>query len=127
MSDAESSENRPFGILLSQDLFFGSKVTGTAQALGLRVESLGNAARLAERLSSGNCRSVLIDLAMPGLDLAEIVSAAHSAASAPRVIAFGAHVQTTQLEAARDAGCDEVMPRSKFSATLPDILRASLS
>lgn len=127
MSSAQTPSSQPFGILLSQDLFFGSKVTGTAQALGLRVESLGNAAKLAERLAAGGCRLLLIDLAMSGLDLPEIVSLAHDAGGSAKVIAFGAHVQTDQLDAARDAGCDDVMPRSKFSATLPEILRACLA
>ena len=117
----------PFGILLSQDLFFGSKVTGTAEAMGLRVESLGSAAKLSERLATGACRLVLIDLAMAGFDLAQIVSLAHGASGSAKVIAFGAHVQTDLLDEARNAGCDDVMPRSKFSATLSEILRSVLS
>jgi hypothetical protein len=44
----------------------------------------------------------------------------------PKVIAFGAHVQTGLLEAARAAGCDEVLPRSRFSAQLPELLKESL-
>ena len=42
------------------------------------------------------------------------------------MIAFGSHVATDRLDEARTAGCDDVMPRSRFSGQLPDILRATL-
>jgi hypothetical protein len=31
-------------------------------------------------------------------------------------------VETARLQAARDAGCDVVLPRSRFSAELPRLL-----
>ena len=34
----------------------------------------------------------------------------------------GSHVDKVRLNQARAAGCDEVLPRSKFSAELPDLL-----
>lgn len=53
---------------------------------------------------------VVIDLSRPGA-----VDAAKAAVNAgARVVAFGSHVQRDLLAAARDAGCDEVMPRSAF-------------
>jgi len=41
-------------------------------------------------------------------------------------VAYGSHVDKARLDAARAAGCDEVLPRSKFSAELPDLLRRYL-
>ena len=38
-------------------------------------------------------------------------------------VAFGSHVDTEALAAAGAAGCDPVLPRSKFSAELPDLIR----
>ena len=38
-------------------------------------------------------------------------------------VAFGSHVDTEALAAARAAGCDPVMPRSKFSAELPELIQ----
>jgi hypothetical protein len=38
-------------------------------------------------------------------------------------VAFGSHVQTERLQAARDAGCTNVLPRSRFSASLPELLQ----
>ncbi len=38
-------------------------------------------------------------------------------------VAFGSHVDAEALAAARAAGCDPVLPRSRFSAELPDLIR----
>ncbi|MCU1342143.1 MAG: hypothetical protein JWN92_1566, partial [Candidatus Acidoferrum typicum] len=42
-----------------------------------------------------------------------------------RVIAFLSHVQTELAERARAAGCQDVMPRSKFTQNLAAILRGA--
>jgi len=39
------------------------------------------------------------------------------------VCAFGSHVDVEYARAARSAGCQVVMPRSKFSAELPTLMR----
>jgi hypothetical protein len=44
-----------------------------------------------------------------------------------RVIAFLSHVQTELAERARAAGCQDVMPRSKFTQNLAAILRGAKS
>jgi len=63
--------------------------------------------------------AVLVDLSKRGAleALPAIV------ASAPRVVAYGSHVDRTLLDAARAAGVDEVLPRSAFFTRLPSILR----
>ena len=42
-----------------------------------------------------------------------------------RTIGFGSHVDRALLDAARAAGCDEVLPRSAFFARLPELLGAT--
>jgi CheY-like chemotaxis protein len=110
--------------MFSQDLFFGSKVTGTAGAMGLHVELEADVERGLSKLAGGGYRCVILDLAMPGLSPADVVAAVNNstAKDRPRVIAFGAHVHTARLEESREAGCDDVMPRSRFSAELTKIL-----
>lgn len=112
----------PSALLLCGDLFFTSKVTGTAQAVGLRMDVRGAIPDQIPGPSAGGYRLVLIDLASPTISPAE-VCARLSAPDRPYVIAFGSHVATASLQAARDAGCDEVLPRSRFSAELATILR----
>ena len=113
------------GLLISPDLFFTSKVTGTAQALGLRVDSVDDIATATLRLQAGDIGCVLFDLTTPRVSVAELLGAMPDSARVP-IIAFGSHVNVELLESARAAGA-EVMPRSQFSATLPDILRQLLA
>src|SRR6478672_7438403 len=101
-------------LLISRDLFFTSKVTGTASALGVEVQVLGDAQAAAEAVAAHDYRCVFIDLADAGLDVGSFF-AGLKGDSRPPVIAFGSHVATARLQAAREAGCDEVMPRSRFS------------
>jgi CheY-like chemotaxis protein len=112
----------PTALLISRDLFFTSKITGTAEALGTRVEVVADADAAARRVESEGFRCVFVDLADTGLDVAGFF-ASLSPENRPPVIAFGSHVATARLQAARDAGCDEVMPRSRFSTSLPELLK----
>ena len=116
--------NAKHGLLISPDLFFTSKVTGTAQALGLQVDAVDDVASAALRLQAGGVGCVLLDLAAPRVSVTDLLAAMPASARVP-VIAFGSHVNTELLESARAAGA-EVMPRSQFSATLPEILRQYL-
>jgi CheY-like chemotaxis protein len=109
-------------LLISRDLFFTSKVTGTASALEIEVQVVGDAQRAAEQVGTGAYRCIFIDLADTGLDVGAFF-AGLKAGSHPPVVAFGSHVATARLQAARDAGCDEVMPRSRFSNSLPELLK----
>ena len=111
----------PDGLMLTRDLMFTSKVTSTAASLGLRIEVVGTEEQLGLRLSAAVPRAVFLDLSLADLDPVRIV-AALPLVDRPRVIAFGSHVDEVRLNAARAAGCDDVMPRSKFAATLPELL-----
>lgn len=118
-------QTTPDGLLVTRDLFFASKITGTAAELGFRVAVEGDVAQAAPKAANPACRCLILDLTTPGLKVADVL-AALPAANAPRVIAFGPHVQAALLSEAREAGCDEVLPRSRFSMTLVDILTRAL-
>ena len=38
------------------------------------------------------------------------------------ILAFFSHVQVELRRAAQEAGCERVLPRSEFTATLPELL-----
>lgn len=54
---------------------------------------------------------VVVDLGRPGA-----IEALRAGGISGRVVGFGSHVDTETLDAARDAGCHEVLPRSRFFA-----------
>jgi CheY-like chemotaxis protein len=109
-------------LLVSRDLFFTSKVTGTADLMGIEVQVAADAQTASERLSAGDFGCVFVDLADTGLDMAAFFRSLPTGPHPP-VIAFGSHVATARLQAAREAGCDHVLPRSRFSAELPELLK----
>src|SRR4051794_27177287 len=117
----------PRALLISRDLFFISKVTGTASALGIEMQVAGEAQAAAQLANSEFFACIFIDLADEGLDVAEFFAGLkldRPVSSQPvPVVAFGSHVATARLQAARDAGCTDVMPRSRFSSSLPELLQ----
>lgn len=117
----------PAGLLLSRDLIFTSKVTGTARMLGRQVLTAGNAALAQAMIEQWRPRAVFVDLAAGDLVKPEALIAYRTIAGPDTAfVAFGSHVDTAALAAASAAGCDPVMPRSKFSAELPDLIRRFL-
>jgi DNA-binding NarL/FixJ family response regulator len=67
-------------------------------------------------LATTTAEVVVLDLGRPGS-----VEALPSLAGR-RVIAFGSHVDRDLLDAARAAGCDQVLPRSQFFSRLRELL-----
>ena len=69
-----------------------------------------------QALETTDADIAIVDLSRQGvLDVLPSVRAA-------RVIAFGSHVDTELLAAARAAGCDEVMARSAFFSRVRELL-----
>jgi CheY-like chemotaxis protein len=115
------------GLLLSDDLIFTSRVTGTARSLGLTIKAARSADALLA-LARQECPAcVLLDLANPSLAVPALLRQLVEACSPrPRVVAYGSHIDAPGLRAAREAGCDLVLPRSKFVEDLPSHLPAWL-
>jgi CheY-like chemotaxis protein len=105
--------------VLCDDLLFTSRITSTARALNLESKSARSVEQLIElsRQQAPGC--IILDLANPGLQIENLIAQLRGECPRlPRVIAFGSHVDTASLQAARAAGCDVVLPRSKFSEQL---------
>lgn len=109
---------------LTTDLMSSSQVTGVAKHLDIPITVVGSAASLAEAMAGHEeAALVLIDLSAPALDIDGLVSQLRAAASPAVAIAYGPHVHEARLEAARQAGCDEVLSRGQFSSQIERILR----
>ena len=63
---------------------------------------------------------VVVDLSRPG-----VLEALQGLGDGARTIGFGSHVDTELLDAARAAGCDEVMARSEFFRRARDLLTST--
>ena len=107
------------GLLLSDDLIFSSRITGTGRDLGFPIRAVKAANDLLALAREAPPACAIVDLANPGLNIAEFVAALKRLSPLANVVAYGSHVDTATLKAARAAGCDLVMPRSQFVELLP--------
>ena len=123
---APSPPPDPAGLLLCRDLIFTAKVVGTAEAQGYRVATVGGVARAVELLGSGRPKALFLDLTAGDLAAPEAIATYRRLAPDAKLVAFGPHVDTAALQAAADAGCDTVLPRSRFSGDLPALLERFL-
>jgi DNA-binding NarL/FixJ family response regulator len=111
------------GLLLSDDMMFTSRITGTARNLGLGVKPARSIQALDALMREQTPCCIIVDLAHPDLSIVDFLKSLGKLDKArPRVVAYGSHVDTAVLRAARDAGCDVVLPRSKFVEDLPQAL-----
>jgi DNA-binding response OmpR family regulator len=117
-----------FVALLTADLLQSSQVAGAARLANARLRVFSSADALCAALSEAalpeeGARLVIVDLALPGLDIRALVERLQTlAAGKPRMLAFGPHVHTERLAAAREAGCDQVISRGQFHSQMDELL-----
>jgi DNA-binding response OmpR family regulator len=110
-------------VLLSNDLMFSPAVAAAATARGNSLRVATSPAELQKIAESSPLRLVIVDLATPSVDVASVVKQLRAAiTSPPAIIAFGAHVHAEMLDAARDAGCDEVLTRGQFHRQMHEVI-----
>ncbi|MFK7778474.1 MAG: response regulator [Gimesia sp.] len=113
-------------VILCSNMMFLSKITGVADHLGFSHATATNSKRALELITDQARQLILIDMNLPNLDW-ELLASIHQTDSNLQSIAFGPHVDTEQFQKARAAGCTQVIPRSKFSAQLPQLLQAAFT
>ena len=110
--------------MLCDDLIFFSRVAGTARAAGLVVKQVRTPDAMVDAAKQASPNCVILDLQNEGLELAAFLAQLREACPVmPRTVAFGSHVEAETLRAARQLGCDLVMPRSQFAEKLEDSLK----
>lgn len=108
-------------VALVEDLFFGSRISGTGAALGIPVVTVRSPAALLDEL--GHAAVVIIDLMAAGSNPAALITAIKQRGPNLTLLAFLPHVEAELARAARQAGADRVLTRSQFTDRLPDLLR----
>ena len=119
--------DRLVAILASvDDLFFRSKVRTTAKHLGIDITFAATSDEMVAQAKALQPTLVIFDLNSSKMDPIATIAAlkADGATADLRAIGFASHVHTELIAAARQAGADDVLPRSAFAGRLADILQA---
>jgi len=122
---------------LIDDLFFQAKLLETAKLTGISLQTVATGEPLLKAAAANPAALVIVDLhaRQASLDAVEQLCKENletgvestGPGNPRRVIGFLSHVQTELAERARAAGCQDVMPRSKFTQNLAAILRGAKS
>jgi len=104
-------------LALVADLMFSSRISGAAKAAGAQVQIL----RKPEQLAAAEGELLLADLNVDG---AAAAAANWGSRERRRVVGFVSHMDSAAIAAAREAGVQEIMARSRFIEVLPELLRA---
>ena len=116
--------NRPLVIAGIEDIFFSAKIEPVARETGVELRVALDAAQLQTALDERLPALIILDLnskTCGPLDAIRRIKADRRLSSVP-LVGFLSHVQAELEAAAREAGCDHVMPRSAFSKNLAKIL-----
>jgi CheY-like chemotaxis protein len=109
------------------DLMFSSKIKTTANQLGIPLTFARSADAALGEMRKAAPSLVIFDLNNPRTNPLGIVAAMKQepALAAIPTVGYASHVQVDVINAARQAGVDEVLPRSAFTTQLAEILKRS--
>jgi DNA-binding NarL/FixJ family response regulator len=107
------------------DLLFSSKIRATAKLVGVELAFARSPDEIVQQARTLRPALLIFDLNSAKTDPVPTLSRLKSDPDLAgiRTIGFASHVHTGLIAAARDAGADEVIPRSAFAANLAEILR----
>ena len=109
-------------LLITADLATSSRVSGAAARNGVSLVTAMQASSV-DSAADKTPDLVTVDLSTPAVDVSSVVAQLRALPEPPaKIIAFGSHVHEALLQAARDAGCDQVFSRGQFFAKLDEIL-----
>lgn len=111
------------GYLLCDDLMWMSRVMAEAKELGCKIIPARKVDQLIKAIATNGLHCVIVDLAQSeiGADPTPIIDQLKTA-GITRFVAYGSHIETAQLAAARAAGCNPTLARSKMAAELSLLL-----
>ena len=109
------------------DLLFSSKIRATAKQAGVELTFARSPAEILEHARTSKPALVIFDLNSGKTDPVATIAAlkADPALASIRTLGFASHVHTDLIAAARQAGADQVVPRSAFAGNLAEILLSS--
>ncbi len=109
-------------LVVCDDLFFWARIHGTANLLGRRVFRVTGEPSMEEAWREGGVRRIVADLTSRSVDVIGWASRWKAREDAPEIIGFVSHVDVETQARARRAGFDSVLPNSRFSEKLAELL-----
>lgn len=100
------------------DLMFGTRIEEGARHLGYTLESYHPAEEPGACIGRLGPRLLIVALDAPAW---ESLVGQTQRAGVP-ILAFGSHRNVKAMQAAKEAGCTEVLARSRIAAELPNLL-----
>ena len=112
-------------IALVDDMFFASKIRGTAEAVGVEVSFPRTKDVALEKLRTSAPDLIVADLQNQRMDVVEFAGALKrdSELQSVPILGFFSHVEVELQRKATGAGFDRVLPRSIFARDLASILK----
>jgi CheY-like chemotaxis protein len=107
-----------------EDLLFRSKISETAEQLGVEAFFPRSPKKLVEQVAASSPDLLVLDLNSTRFEPLKLLGQLKSdeGLKGVPVVGFLSHVQKDLAIAARESGCDRVMARSAFTKELPEIL-----
>jgi PleD family two-component response regulator len=111
-------------VCVLDDLLFSIKISTAAKAIGAEVYFERTPGMALSRIREKRPSLVILDLNSTKLDPLDVIVQLKSDPDTRgiKTLGFVSHVHSDTIAAARDAGIDEVLARSAFSARLGEIL-----
>ena len=112
-------------VCVLDDLLFSVKISTAAKAIGADVYFERTPGAAVGRIREKQPSLVILDLNSARLQPMSVIAElkADPLTNAIRTMGFVSHVQTDTINAAREAGIDEVLARSAFAERLGEILK----
>lgn len=118
------NKNPGYAVAVLDDMFFASKIREAAKAAGVDMDFIKGAEGIIDRISSTSPSLVIVDLAHKKVDPIELIKELKGLDNlkGARFIGYLPHVETGLKKEAVDAGYDMVLPRSRFSLEMREII-----
>lgn len=126
-SSAMPSAPKPSIVCLVEDLFFGTRLDDVIRTMGGHPVIVETPAAFVDAVDRVFPVLTLVDLGAAG-DWAQAITRCKMRPHTSQIpiIAFGSHVDTATLRAARQAGADHAWARSKLMGELPEVVERHL-
>ena len=120
---SEAIQTRVVAVL--DDMFFSSKIKQAAKQAGTDLEIIKNSGGLIEALINAPPSLIIIDLNSKKFNSLELLKSIKATSELEGVTTLGymPHVEEELKKQAVLVGCDVIMPRSRFSRELVEILK----